>query len=237
MAAAILCSSSTLAAQRCADVQTWNRRILRERQDSLTAANGPHLWPMSTTQFLKTRVPAETKALVSAAAEREYVTESIWFRRAIEQALRAQHGAGEDARAHTFKDRRVHNDESRGAGERLYVRLRPDDRLILQERASARGMPAATYTSVLLRSHIRNLPPLPKNELLALKATVAELGAIGRNLNQIAHAANQGGRVVGPSREDLRALLKVCEALREHVKELVKANVTSWAVGYAEAPH
>lgn len=30
---------------------------------------------MNATQFLKTRVPAETKALIRAAAEREYVTE------------------------------------------------------------------------------------------------------------------------------------------------------------------
>jgi hypothetical protein len=192
---------------------------------------------MNATQFLKTRVPAQTKELVRAAAEREYVTESIWFRRAVERALREQHGADGHATSRRFQDGRIQEDESRGQGARLYVRLRPDDRMLLRERSVARGMPAATYASVLLRSHLRNLPPLPKDELLALKATVAELGAIGRNLNQIARAANQGGRVAGPTREDLRALLKVCEALREHVKGLVSANVTSWAVGYAEAPH
>jgi hypothetical protein len=109
--------------------------------------------------------------------------------------------------------------------------------MLLRERAAARGMPAATYASVLLRSHLRNLSPLPKEELLALKRTVAELGAIGRVLNQIARASNQGGRVVGPTREDLRAFLKVCEALREHVKATIKANVKSWAVGHAEHPH
>jgi len=35
---------------------------------------------------------------------------------------------------------------------RLYVRLDPNDRLLLNERAAARGMPAATYAAVLVRS-------------------------------------------------------------------------------------
>jgi hypothetical protein len=32
--------------------------------------------------------------------------------------------------------------------------------------------------------------PLPKDERLALKRTIGELASIGRNWNQIAHAAN-----------------------------------------------
>jgi hypothetical protein len=75
---------------------------------------------------------------------------------------------------------------------------------------------------------------LPKQELMALKRLVAELGAIGRNLNQIARAANQGGRVAGPQREDLRAFLNVCQALRDNVKDVIKANVSSWEAGRAK---
>lgn len=191
---------------------------------------------MNATQFLKTRVPAATKVLVRAAAEREYVTESIWFRQAIERALHPPDSEG-TARPQPFKDRRAHDNEPRGAGARLYVRLRPDDRLLLRERATARGMPAATYASVLLRSHLRQLAPLPKDELLALKRAVAELGAIGRNLNQIARAANQVGRVTGPRREDLLAVVKVSEALRGHVKDIISANLTSWSLGHAEDSH
>ena len=51
------------------------------------------------------------------------------------------------------------------------------------------------------------------------------------NLNQLARLANQGGRVVGPSREDLRTLLRACEALRNHVRQLVDANLRSWEAG------
>jgi hypothetical protein len=95
-------------------------------------------------------------------------------------------------------------------------------------------MPAATYVSVLTRSHLRKLTPLPKEELFALKRTVSELGRIGRLLNPIARAAYQGDRVSGPGREDLRALLRVCEGLRDHVKNLLRVNLASWRQGYSE---
>jgi hypothetical protein len=96
-------------------------------------------------------------------------------------------------------------------------------------------MPAATYIAVLLRAHLRELAPLPSEELAALKRSVAELSAIGRNLNQIARVAQQTGRITGPNRDDLRSMLKVCEAMREHVKDLVRINRATWESGYAEA--
>ena len=95
-------------------------------------------------------------------------------------------------------------------------------------------MASATYVSVLVRAHLRGLTPLPKDELAALKRTVSELGAIGRNLNQMTRAVNQSGRIPGPGREEFRAILKICEALRDHTKDLIKANGASWRSGYAE---
>ena len=77
--------------------------------------------------------------------------------------------------------------------------------------------------------------PLPERELGELKRSVAELGAIGRNLNQIARLANQTGRVSGPSVQELHALLRACAALKDHVKNLIIANVASWETGNAEA--
>ncbi len=96
-------------------------------------------------------------------------------------------------------------------------------------------MPAATYVSVLVRSHLRGLTRLSHEERLALKESVAELAAIGRNLHQIAWAANQGGRVPGLTREDLRAILKACETLRDHIRGVLKANAVSWQVGHDTA--
>jgi hypothetical protein len=79
------------------------------------------------------------------------------------------------------------------------------------------------------------LAPLPKDELLALKRSIAELATIGRNINQIAKAVNEGGRAPGSVREEFRAMLKICETLRDNTKALLNANVTSWETGHAQA--
>jgi hypothetical protein len=39
-----------------------------------------------------------------------------------------------------------------------------------------------------------------------------------------------GTPIIGPDQGDLRAFLKVCGAVRDHVKALVKANLASWAL-------
>ena len=95
-------------------------------------------------------------------------------------------------------------------------------------------MRPATYVSVLIRSHLRQLGPLPKEELLALKRCIGELASIGRNINQVAKAVNEGGRAPASVRDEFRAMLKICEALRDNTKVLLKANVTSWSTGYAQ---
>ncbi len=156
-------------------------------------------------------------------AERQQVTESVLLKRLIDSAV---HSVGQsDAEVLKSPHRQLR-------GSRLCVRLHPDDQLLLRERAAARQMAAATYVSVLVRAHLRTLSPLPKAELMALKRSVAELSAIGRNLNQLARLAHQQGKVVGPSSEGVMAFIKVCEALRDHTKNLIKANTRSWETGH-----
>ncbi len=73
-------------------------------------------------------------------------------------------------------------------------------------RALARGMKLATYPGVLLRSHLQRLSPLPKDELLALRRAVSELGALTRELHRIALALGQQSRPAAPEQPDLRRL-------------------------------
>jgi hypothetical protein len=183
---------------------------------------------MTADAFIQCRVTPEIKALVRTLAQREHITESALLKQLLEIVLRSSVAAELPTLAEQRKTPR---------DMRLYVRLDPNDRLLLNERAAARGMPPATYVAVLARSHLRNLVPLPKQELVALRSAVAELGAIGRNLNQIARAMNQGGRVAGPGREELRLILQVGSALRDHVKSLLVGNAKSWDQGYAETTH
>ena len=113
----------------------------------------------------------------------------------------------------------------------MLVRLRDEGKLLLDARAEARGMRPATYASVLLRSHLRQLTPIPKDEYLVLKRSIAVLASIGRNINQIVKAANGGGRVPESVGAEFRAMLKICVALRGNTKSLLKANETSWTTG------
>ena len=117
----------------------------------------------------------------------------------------------------------------------VFVRFHHEDRLLLEARAAARGVRPATYVSILTRSHLRSLAPLPKEEFLALKRCIGELAAIGRNINQIAKAANQGGQIPASVREEFRAMLKICVALRDNTKTLLQANINSWKTGHVEA--
>ena len=187
--------------------------------------------PMGVTEVIKTRLTPEDKARVATITQAQLLSESIWLRRLVLRELQAappEHLAGD------VLAKRGRCSAHRGAASRLNVRLRAEDRLLLHERAAARGMASATYISVLVRSHLRSLAPLPKEELVALKRIVGELGAIGRNLNQIARASNEGRPIAGIGRDEFRAILKICEALRDHTKNLIKTNTASWASGHAE---
>jgi hypothetical protein len=186
---------------------------------------------MSATEVIKTRLTREDKARVATVTQAELLSESVWLRRLVlRELLAVQPGHAGGVALGT----RGHCSAHQGGASRLNVRLRTEDRLLLHERAAARGMASATYISVLVRSHLRSLAPLPKEELVALKRAVGELGAIGRNLNQIARAANEGRPVTGMGRDEFRAVLKICEALRDHTKNLIKTNAASWASGHAE---
>jgi hypothetical protein len=192
------------------------------------------MWSMVATEFFKVRVPSDVKRRVAAAAERRSLTESAWLRGVVlrelasieaTEAERVADQAASVSRCSGKQEEGAHN-------TRVDVRLRTDDRLLLDARAEARGMRPATYVSVLTRSHLRRLAPLPKDELLALRRTIGELAAMGRNINQIAKVANRDGRLPGSMREELRAMLTICEALRDHSKALLVANLTSWETGY-----
>ena len=191
---------------------------------------------MSCTEVIKARVSAELKDQAKAAAERELLTEAAWLKRLVIREIRSVDGSKSEERALCGVGR-VNNSTKEGrrcgvGGAPMLVRLRHDDRQLLDARAEARGMRPATYVSVLTRAHLRVLAPLPKEEYLALKRIIGELVAIGRNINQIAKAANAGGTVPATVREEFRAMLAICDALRVNTKAILKANETSWSTGH-----
>jgi hypothetical protein len=194
---------------------------------------------MSCTEILKARVSPEMKRQAKAVADREFLSEAAWLKRVIIREIRAAEVSG-SATPDLSKADGAHRHgrgtrDAKGCLKPVYVRFRDEDRLLLEARSAARGLRPATYVSVLTRSHLRSLAPLPKEEFLALKRSIGELAAIGRNINQIARTANEGGKLPDSVREEFRAMLKICEALRDNTKALLQANISSWRSGYVEA--
>jgi hypothetical protein len=183
---------------------------------------------MTADAFIICRVTSETKARVRALAARDGIGESTLIKQLLDVVLRTSSVDGLPPPPAPVRA---------GEVERLNIRLAPEIGRLLRERARARAMPFATYASSVLRSHLLGAAPLPKAEYLALTHAVAELSAIGRNLNQIARALNQGGRPSMPGREEVGAMLKVATALRDHVRALLEANARSWEMGHAKVPH
>lgn len=187
---------------------------------------------MAADAFIQCRVSQATKAALRAAAERQQLTESALLKRMLVLVLQTAglaivgDAADADADAADADDRPARR-------SRLYVRLTRGDQQLLQARSAARCLAPATYASILLRAHLRALTPLPEAELRAIRQATRELAAIGRNLNQIAHATHQGRSGVGVSRENLLSLLKACEALRDHIRRYVSTNLASWGSGDA----
>jgi hypothetical protein len=178
---------------------------------------------MRSCAHLSTWIAAEAKQRFSAAASHLGLSESALLRRLVLQLL----ATATEVPAPLFAP-----DRAREA--RITVRLIPEDCVLLRERAAARAMPASTYVSVLVRAHLRRLAPLPDRELAALKATTAELAALGRNLNTTACLLRGPDQESGPTREDLFAIVRACEALRDHTRGLVKANLVSWQQGHTD---
>src|SRR5690348_9084295 len=116
---------------------------------------------MAANPLIAFRVSLETKASLHALAQSRNLTDSALLQKLVEMALLQQVGVVQAEVTCAVQQIR--------RGTRLYVRLRPEDHLLLRERANGRGLAAATYASMVLRAHLRALTPLPDRELAELK--------------------------------------------------------------------
>ncbi len=182
---------------------------------------------MAADAFIHCRVAPEIKAALRAAAARENLTESALIKQLLTAMIRGQLGANPDSALTSPTTPR---------DSRLYVRLEPSDRLLVQSRAASRGMASATYVAVLVRSHLRSLAPLASEELRALKQVVGQLSACGRLLNQMARELSQGQPSAVPGRQEVVTMLNLCTGLRDHVQRLLVANARSWRLGHEQNP-
>ena len=176
---------------------------------------------MAAAAFIHCRVPTATKTAFGVMARHQGMTDSALLRRMIDLSLQS---------AGVVSSTDVVSQSCPAVGADVPI----DGSATGRRPAAIAGEGGRTRYGA---GHLRfgadaGAPaitgPVAEGGLLALKRTVAELGAIGRNLNQIARAANQGERVDGPGPHEVQLMLRVCGGLRDHVKALLLANLRSW---------
>lgn len=178
---------------------------------------------MTADQFIAARVSSETKARLRALAQRQQLSESALLKRLVDLVLNS--ATDVVPASAPSADRVIRR-------TRLYVRLTAHDRRLIEERAAARCLRPATYASNVLSAHLSGVSPIPDAELRALRQVTRELAAIGRNLNQIAHAVHQG-RTAGPNMQTLQRILEACVATHGYVRAYIAKNLQSWESGHA----
>jgi hypothetical protein len=183
---------------------------------------GSKSFRMNDHTKLATWISLEDKARFLRLADRDGLTDSAMHKVLINDLVAATEGP------HASKYPRLNGALGRPKGGRLTFRLHNADRLLLKKRADARGLREATYLAMLVRSHVRSLKPLPSRDLRALQLSIAELSAIGRNLNQIARTVNEGRSTDRTLRTATVTLIPACAKLRDHVTALIKSDLISW---------
>lgn len=122
------------------------------------------------------------------------------------------------------------NRERGGKGVRLTLRLTPNEEQAVREAAEREGLPSRqAWIVALIRGRLMDMPTPSEAELAALRDANVQLAAVGRNLNQIAHAANidpvERGRL---TREALGALREAVHEDQRAVTAVVRATLGRW---------
>ena len=120
---------------------------------------------------------------------------------------------------------------------KLWCRVRPDEHAAFKQLAQHLGQPPGRLLRRLVRQSLTGGPDYFADGVLELRTMHRELAAIGRNLNQLTRAANQGQVVGGDDvRRVLTAGLVQLEAVKGLYLRAVKATVRRTVLPlYAEA--
>ncbi len=116
---------------------------------------------------------------------------------------------------------------------RVYLSLTPSEYRAVEERCRADGFDQVTSWAVaLVRSQLTQEPQFSRREIEALGESNHQLLAIGRNLNQIAHALNatRGKSVDSYDREMVSEL---ADAVKRHVRKVgdaLRASIYRWTL-------
>ncbi|KQW57637.1 hypothetical protein ASC92_11755 [Variovorax sp. Root411] len=173
-----------------------------------------------------TRVSFDTRARFAALAARHQLSESSLLAKMIEEVLKAN---GPVTRGPSLQRVLPSSFACAATDDRITLRLRPGDRTLAAERASARGMKPGGYLAMLVHNHVRSAAVLPPGELSQIKAVGAQLAALGRQLRVFGMPNSPTGGAA--SDELVKVIMSVrreVESAREATAVLVRHNILSW---------
>jgi hypothetical protein len=127
------------------------------------------------------------------------------------------------------------SENSAGRADRVTLRLRNGDRALAAQRAHSRGMKTASYLTLLIHNHVRDAAVLPPNELDQIKATSAQLAALGRQLRMFGMPNTLPEPVAPDLGQAIARVRQEVEAAREATAALVRRNLISWETGAGSA--
>ncbi len=171
----------------------------------------------ATAPSITARPTPQDKRLFAAVAAQRQVSESTLALIAIRALLDSQ-----------TSDLPPNPSNSGPAVDRITVRLRPGDRLAIQQRAAERRMKDSAYIAALVRGHVAVNPPLANHELAAFKAAVSVLAAFGRILARTAREAAQAGVLPRDLQQDLSRSRALVAHVERRMHEFAQAALVTW---------
>lgn len=169
-----------------------------------------------------TLLSKEEKEALKLFLQEMKVSEAEFLRRVIRQVLGDRIGASKDITPLDIKD----------AGNKFTLRMAGSEILAIENRAKKEGFTYRTSWAVsVLRQALSSAPIFTKEEIKVIRESNRELAAIGRNLNQVAHAINIDQRHEDQLTPDLFISLRDHLAEhRERVSRLLDISLNRWGV-------
>jgi hypothetical protein len=179
----------------------------------------------SRSSVIGTRVLSDTRARFAALAARHQLSESGLLAKLVDAVLTANGPVARES-----SEQRVARGSSVGgvAEDRITLRLRNGDRTLAAERAGARGMRTGSYLTMLIHNHVRGSAVLPPKELDQIKATGAQLAALGRQLRMLGMLNTLTEPTASELRDAIALVRREIEAAREATTAVVRRNLISW---------
>jgi hypothetical protein len=141
------------------------------------------MFDMAESPCIQCRIDPQIKLRLRAIAVERGLTESAVLKRLVTAAVGMA----------TANDARVLAIEPIRPRSRVYVRLRPGDHALLRARAARRGLASATYVSMLVRTHLRGVSPLPDRELAELRNAAGAWPSKKRNAKPMSLGPGSSG--------------------------------------------